>query len=212
MRHSAVLLLLLALFLPVRPAVAQAANGSDAISLRPGDVIKVQIWREEDLSGEFLVDQDGLVTFPLIGEQRVEGVPLRELRLHLTEEFRKHLRNPAIEITPLRRVNVLGEVQKPGLYPIDPTVSLAGAVAIAGGATPEGDLNRILVLRGGEVLVRSVGPGVALSALDVRSGDQIFVERRGWLDRNSTVLLTTGLSMVGSIVTTLLILTISDNP
>lgn len=180
-------------------------TAAEKVTLQPGDLVRVQIWREGDLSGDFLVDQNGIVTLPLLGEQRVTGIPIGELRTVLLQQYRVELRNPSINITPLRRLNVLGEVTRPGLYPVDPTISLVEVVAQAGGATESGDLRRIRIVRGGEVIREGIRPGETLSTLDIRSGDQILVERRTWLDRNSTSLATALLSIVGGLVTTLII-------
>lgn len=179
------------------PAEAQIVQQS---TLRPGDLIRIQVYREESLDGEFLVDEQGFVVLPLIGEFQVNGVPVRELRDRLLEAYREHLRNPSIVITPLRRVSVLGDVQRPGLYALDPTVTLVGAVAMAGGATPTGDLRRIRILRDGEVLRQRVEPGATLAVADVRSGDQIYVDRRSWFERNSTFIVSTTLSLTSIII------------
>jgi protein involved in polysaccharide export with SLBB domain len=173
------------------PAGAQESPTGDpaaiaTVSLRPGDVLRIEIWREPDLTGEYLVDEVGEVTLPLLGTRRVTGQSVRDLRDTLIEEYRVHLRNPSISIIPLRRINVLGEVARPGLYSVDPTVSLAGAVALAGGATQNGDLNRVRIIRGGETIRERVGAGETLSTLDVQSGDQVIVDRRSWFERNST--------------------------
>lgn len=174
--------------------------GEHAITLQPGDLVRVQIWREEDLSGEFPVDEDGVVTLPLLGERQVTGTPMRELRDTLIAAYRVHLRNPSISVTPLRRVNVLGEVRQPGLYSVDPTVSLAGAVALAGGATPNGDLNRITVVRAGETIHERVAAASTLNTVDIRSGDQILVQRRSWFERNSTFVVSALLSVTSLII------------
>jgi polysaccharide export outer membrane protein len=191
------------------PAGASAQDASPApgdeagvaqITLRPGDLIRVQVYREESLNGEFLVDELGYVVLPLVGEFQVSGVPVRELRNRMVEAFQEHLRNPSIIITPLRRVSVLGDVQRPGLYTVDPTVTLVGAVAMAGGATPAGDLRRIRIIRDGTVLMERVEPGNSLALADVRSGDQIFVDRRSWFERNSTFVVSTTLSLTSIII------------
>ncbi len=194
-----------ALFLFAAPAAAQpgatpAAASAAAYSLQPGDLLQVTIWREEDLSGEFLVDLGGRVTLPLLGVRQVVGVPLDSLQEVLLREYRVYLRNPSITVTPLRRVQVLGEVTKPGVYSVDPTVTVAGAVALAGGATSTGDLRKIRIVREGRVYSQRVGPGTALAAADIRSGDQIFVERRSWFDRNSTFLVSVLLSVTGIVI------------
>jgi polysaccharide export outer membrane protein len=190
----------LALALVPRLSHAQAADTA-AVTLNPGDLVRVQIWREEDLSGEFLVDESGMVTLPLIGEKRVAGIPIRRLRTELLEAYRVYLRNASINITPLRRINVLGEVARPGLYPVDPTVSLAGVVALAGGATGTGDIRKIRIVREGTVLMERAGAAETLNALELRSGDQIFVDRRGWFDRNSTFVVSAILSITSIVIT-----------
>jgi polysaccharide export outer membrane protein len=182
------------------PRLSHAQADTIAVTLNPGDLVRVQIWREEDLSGEFLVDESGMVTLPLIGEKRVAGIPIRRLRTELLEAYRVHLRNASINITPLRRINVLGEVARPGLYPVDPTVSLAGVVALAGGATSTGDIRKIRIVRDGTVLMERAGAAETLNTLELRSGDQIFVDRRGWFDRNSTFVVSALLSITGIVI------------
>ena len=152
------------------------------------------------MSGRFIVDESGVVTLPLLGRIDVTGTTVRELRDDLLARYQVELRNPSINITPLRRVYVLGEVNEPGLMAVDPTVSLAGAVAMAGGANQEGDLRRIQIMRDGEVLFTEVEPHVDLVSIDIRSGDQIFVERRPWLDRHSTFLVSATLGAAGILI------------
>lgn len=193
-------------FVPVGSAAQDAPPTSEAeavvaqTTLRPGDLIRVQVYREESLNGEFLVDELGYVVLPLVGEFQVSGVPVRELRNRMIEAYQEHLRNPSIIITPLRRVSVLGDVQRPGLYTVDPTVTLVGAVALAGGATATGDLRRIRILRDGEVLRQRVEAGSTLAVADVRSGDQIYVDRRSWFERNSTFIVSTTLSLTSIVI------------
>ncbi|MGI9179364.1 MAG: polysaccharide biosynthesis/export family protein [Longimicrobiaceae bacterium] len=202
--------------LALLPLVAVAQTSSSAqrtvspstetITLQPGDVIRVQIWREEDLSGEFPIDEFGTVVLPLLGEKPVTGIAMRELRNLLLQEYGVQLRNPSISITPLRRINILGEVNTPGLYVVDPTISLAGAIALAGGTTPAGDLNRIRILRSGEVIRERVGAANTLQSADIRSGDQILVEQRGWFERNSTFLVSVALGVPSVILAVITVL------
>ncbi|MSR22643.1 MAG: hypothetical protein EXR92_03730 [Gemmatimonadetes bacterium] len=178
------------------PAAASA-------TLRPGDVIGVEIWQEEDLSGEFIVDEAGIVTLPLLGRVPVTGIPIRDLPMTLIEAYHVELRNPSIVITPLRRIYVLGYVNEPGLLAVDPTVTLAGAVALAGGPSAEGDPLKLRVMRDGRTLFTKVGPDQDLLSIDIRSGDQIFVDRRGWFDRNSSFMVSATVGLAGIIVTLL---------
>lgn len=180
----------------VPPSAAQQSFQPDtaAITLRPGDLLRIQIWREPDLQGDFQVDVDGVVILPLIGEKRVTGIPVRRLREVLIEDYQVHLRNPSINITPLRRIHVLGSVRQAGMYPVDPTVTLADAVALAGGTVDGGDLRRIRIIRRGVVIRERVAAGETLRQVDLNSGDQIYVERRPWLQRNGTTLIGMGIS------------------
>jgi polysaccharide export outer membrane protein len=193
-------LLLAAALVALSAGQAQAQQPT----LRPGDAIRVQIWREGELSGDFPVDVEGTVTFPLLGRMQMSSIPLESLRDTLLTLYAVHLRNPSITVTPIRRVTVLGEVQRPGLYGADPTLALVEVVALAGGATPDGSLNRIRIVRGGQVLRERVGAGETLAEADILSGDQIVVEQKSWFTRNMTFVVSTVIS-VSSIVTSIIL-------
>jgi protein involved in polysaccharide export with SLBB domain len=197
---------LLVVLTSLLPSLVGAQTGTVTAvgpTLASGDVIRVTVWREPDLSGEFLVNENGVVTFPLLGEINVLEIPISQLRDRLIQRYSVELRNPSITVTPLRRIYVLGEVTKPGLYTVDPTISLAGAIALAGGATPTGDLERLRVVRAGSVVIDRAAAASSLSAASVRSEDQIFVDRRGWFDRNSTFAASAMLSIATLVVTLL---------
>lgn len=177
-----------------------SSTAAHALTLRPGDLIRLEIWREEDLSGEFLVNEMGFVTLPLIGAKDTNDLPIGELRNQLIAEYRIQLQNPSITVTPLRQVHVLGEVNQPGMYAIDPTVTLAGAIALAGGASSLGDLRKIRIVREGNVISSSVHAQATLDQIDMRSGDQIFVERRSWFERNTAFIITALISVTSLVV------------
>ncbi|MGH7619395.1 MAG: polysaccharide biosynthesis/export family protein, partial [Gemmatimonadaceae bacterium] len=86
------------------------------------------MWREKDLNCECRVDEQGRLTLPLLGTRTVTGVQWEDLRDTLLTGYARELRNPSVVVTPMRRVQVLGEVTKPGVYLADPTVTLAGLV------------------------------------------------------------------------------------
>ncbi|MFC1531494.1 polysaccharide biosynthesis/export family protein, partial [Gemmatimonadota bacterium] len=134
-------------------------------------------------------DDRGVVTLPLLGEREVSGLDPSELREALLSDYKEYLQNPSIEVTILRRINILGEVRSPGLYPVDATISLADALALAGGVTPMADPNKIQLVRDNEVIAEGVDQAAVIGASDIRSGDQIVVGQKGWLARNSAVVL-----------------------
>src|SRR6266513_2037417 len=92
------------------PLSGQHSSAPDPVAVtagvRPGDVIRVWIWREQDYSGEFPVDARGTAVLPLLGEVRVPGKTAEQLADTLHEAYRKYLKNPSIQVTVLRRVSV----------------------------------------------------------------------------------------------------------
>jgi polysaccharide export outer membrane protein len=196
------LLLLVALLALAAPAArAQDAPPADTAAaelLRPGDVVRLLIWREPDLSGDFAVDAEGVVIFPMIGPVDVTRESPTSLRNHLLEAFRRNLRNPSIQVTFMRRVTVLGAVRNPGVYPVDPVMSVAEVLALAGGATGQGAPDKVQLLRGGERLETRISQRTRLADSPIRSGDQLYVPERGWLERN-TGLVATALSVATSL-------------
>lgn len=195
-------LLLLCLLLPVglRAQTSLPPLGSP-FTLRAGDQLELVVLRDTTLSGIFPVDEQGRVVLPLLGVRLVTGSPWQALRDTLARELARELSDPGVRLTPLRRVFVLGFVQEPGAYYADPTVPLAGAIALAGGASSEGSLARIRVVRDGQRLLNRVSVEDPRILSDVRSGDQIFVDRRGWFDRNSPFFVSALVSLAGIAVT-----------
>lgn len=174
---------------------ADAPETTTAVHLRPGDVVRLRIWREPDLSGEFAVDERGRVVLPKIGQQYVIDETPDELRELLLEQYRRYLVNPSIEVVFLRRINVLGSVRAPGLHPVDPTMAVADALAMAGGITPDGRQDRIQLIRDGDVLTTDITHRTRIADLPIRSGDQLYVPERSWMSRNSAVVVSSAVTL-----------------
>ena len=169
--------------LAVSPAVLHA-QAKAADYLRPGDVLRLRIWREPDLSGDFQVDAQGVAVLPRLGPTTVTGVAPDSLQPRLVRAYTEYLNNPSIEIVALRRVSVLGAVMKPGVYPVDPTMTVADVVAAAGGAAPDGKRDRVELRRGGDRLIADLDRSSVLAESPLRSGDQLYVPQRSWFSRN----------------------------
>lgn len=188
---------------PEEAVQPQPSQGVDT-GLRPGDAVRLTVWREEDLSGEFSIDDRGVVTLPLLGERRVAGLQATELRDTLLRDFRGYLQTPSIEVAVLRRITVLGAVNQPGLYTVDTTVTLREAIGLAGGVAPAGDDSDIRLTRDGRVVRRGIDGGSRIADVDIRSGDEIVVGERSWLERNSAPLLGSLIAAAAVITTTLI--------
>jgi polysaccharide export outer membrane protein len=156
-------------------------------ALQPGDIVRLRIWREPEMSGEFPVDEAGMVVFPRVGEYQVLNDTPETLAARLIADYRRYLVNPSIEITVLRRVRIIGAVNNPGLFPVDPTVTVADALALAGGATLNGDPDKIRIIRDGNEIAVDIRANTRIADSPIRSGDQIYVPERSWMSRNSGV-------------------------
>ena len=198
-----VLLLLLVSLAPI-PAVGQV-DPPGSLRLRPGDGVRLEVRDEPQLAGEYLVDERGQVLLPLVGLVEVAGRDFEAVRRAVVADFRGELAHEDVRLTPLIRIAVLGEVRQPGLYPVDPTYSLADVLAGAGGLGPEADRDRVELVRDGRV-VRSVSEADAVALGEaLRSGDQVVVARRSWFSQNSQAVLGAGISILVALTTALLV-------
>ena len=174
MRISHLLFPLLLLVAGAGRATAQTADGA---TLQPGDSVRVAVWNRPELSGSFFVAADGTIRHPLYSAVVVTGVPLGTAQTRVAEVVRRYQANPQMVMEALLRVSVGGEVRRPGLYVLPAETTLAQAVALAGGLTETGRTTRARLLRGGaETRIDLSSAETALAP--IRSGDQIYVERR----------------------------------
>jgi protein involved in polysaccharide export with SLBB domain len=150
----------------LRVPVARAQSAATAYKLGSGDKVRVTVFNEKDLSGDFDVNDQGLLALPLIGQVRVTGLTLSEAQDLITQKYGKdYLVNPRVNVEVLnyRPFFILGEVKSPGSYPFVNGISIVNAVALAGGYTPRANHDRIVVKRAsdpaaGEQPVREDSP------------------------------------------------------
>jgi protein involved in polysaccharide export with SLBB domain len=164
------------------PQALSPADSAGVLALRPGDQVKVQVFGHEEMSGEFPIDENLNVTLPVVGEFSVRGMSIADLRARIRHEIGQLYTQSLVTVTPKYRVAVLGEIVHPGLYSVDPTMTVYDVLAQAGGPTHDAQESRIRLLRGGqEFQVTLASQAVAratLRELGVRSGDQIMVPRK----------------------------------
>jgi polysaccharide export outer membrane protein len=166
---------------------ADSARAHASSPLRPGDAVRLRVWREPDLSGEFVVDEGGVVNLPKVGPVRAVDEPIDVVKARIRSAYEKFLRDPSVEVTPLRRIRVAGAVRTPGLYTTDPTMTVADVLALAGGASPQGKANEVRLVRDGTTVKATLSQDTQLMQSPLRSGDQLYVPERGWISRNPGV-------------------------
>src|SRR5579871_3940107 len=121
--------------------------------LRPGDHVVLKVSREPDLSGDFTIDDRGVAVLPRLGEVHVTDMTPDSVRRFVINSYSKYLVDPSIDVVMTRRIAVLGAVKNPGMFQADPTVTVADVIALAGGVTPDGRVDRIELLRDGKEIV-----------------------------------------------------------
>ena len=169
-----------AIYLFAVPAPAQAPPvGDRGAILQPGDAVRITVWRRPEMSGEFVVSVDGTIKHPLYQHVKVAGVQLATAQARLFELLSRYQSNPEVVVEPLFRVAVGGEVREPNLYSFPLETTISQAVALAGGPTENGRLDRVRLLRGSRELVGDLTRvDTEWARIRVQSGDQIIVPRR----------------------------------
>ncbi len=146
------LLLAALLFLGLYSNVSRAQDGSDYV-LGVGDKLRITVYGETELSGEFQVSSTGMVSMPLIGETKAQGTTVSKLKSAITSKLQDgYLKDPKVsmEVLSYRPFFIVGEVMKPGSYDYQNGMTVINAVALAGGYTYRADKDDIKVKRGGQ--------------------------------------------------------------
>lgn len=175
--------LFLALAMPLTSAGSAALQAGDerppVYTLDSGDKIRVVVYGEQSLNGEYAVGPAGDVAFPLIGNLPAKGKSIAELQQAVTAKLASgYILDPrvSIEVLSFRPFYILGEVNRPGQYPYATDLSVDQAVATAGGYTYRASKSKIFIRRVGEREIEyKLGKG---KIVWVRPGDSIRVGER----------------------------------
>lgn len=175
-----------AALLLVLPALAPAAE----VPLGAGDVVRVSVYGNPDLSLETRVSEAGGITFPLVGQVAVGGLTVAAAEkkigglLESGGFLKKAQVNIIVSMLASQQVSVLGQVNRPGRYPVDGKRSVLDMLALAGGISADGgDTVSLVRTRNGKTtrdtidVVQMVRSGTLDANLDVAGGDMVFVER-----------------------------------
>ncbi|OQX68826.1 MAG: hypothetical protein B6A08_08320 [Sorangiineae bacterium NIC37A_2] len=192
-----------ALFLLILSLVLCAACGSNAprsqvelapplenTTLGPGDLFRLEIVGEPDLPKEYQVLADGTVNLPFIEPLKVSGLEPYEIARKVREELirREILTNPSVVVSVIeyrsKSVTLLGQVQKPGSFPMSPGMTLIQAISMSGGFTSIAQASRVSLSRTTQGKVITVTIDVAAISegrakdIALQPGDRIYVPER----------------------------------
>jgi polysaccharide export outer membrane protein len=117
----------------------------------PTDVLRVIVWREPDLTLDVTVRLDGMITVPLLGDVQATGRSPSQLATSLAEEFQRFIENPRVTVSVSQansaRVYVVGQMVKPGEFPLSGGMTVLKALALAGGFKEFAKPESIVIVR-----------------------------------------------------------------
>lgn len=147
--------------------------------LGSGDELRITVFGEADLTGQFLVGSQGTIAYPLVGDVRAAGLTVGEFTLSLQQALQSFIRTPnvSVQVTNYRPFYILGEVQRPGTYPYSTDLTVLNAVATAGGFTYRANRRRVYIRRANETEEHSYPLTIATPVLPgdtVRIGERLF--------------------------------------
>jgi polysaccharide biosynthesis/export protein VpsN len=160
-------------------------------SLGPGDVFEVMVYDEPAMSKPYKVAPNGTIDFPLIGTLEVEGKEPQEIAdmIRTALKEKQILKSPSVSVlvkeVNSKKVAVLGQVQKPGQFPMTEGMTVVQAISLAGGFTGIADRDRVTLNRkvSAKKVVRVVFSVAAITEgkmndILLQAGDTIYVEER----------------------------------
>ena len=168
-----------------------AAFGQSRETLGEGDSVRITVFQNPDLTTETRISERGTITFPLVGEISLAGLTPVGAEARIAEHLikGKFVLKPQVSLNVVRvrsrQVSVLGQVARPGRYPLDDTSSsLTDILALAGGISPTGDDSvTVMIKRNGKTSKQEINvptmyrTGDLSRNLELQNGDTIFVQR-----------------------------------
>ena len=133
------------------PPMAEAPQEPAEYVIGAGDVLRVVVWKNPEISGEVPVRNDGMISVPLLDDVKAEGLTPEQLKSVITEDLNEFITAPDVTVTVMnpvsKRVFVLGEVARSGMVPLLKDLRITDAVTASGGFGPFANRSRIKVIR-----------------------------------------------------------------
>ena len=132
-------------------AAQKAATADPNYVIGAQDVLDINVWKEPDVSRTVPVRPDGKISLPLLNDVQAAGLTPAQLAAQITESLKKYVTNPQVTVIVTtinsQRVYILGEVTRPGAFPLIPGMSVLQALSSAGGFTQFAKVKSIFVRR-----------------------------------------------------------------
>lgn len=136
---------------PVADTAPAAVEESAPYYVAPGDVLRIAVWKEPELSTEVFVRLDGMITVSVVGDVRAAGKTTEQIATEVRTKLRSVLEVPQVTVTVAQAVSarfyVVGEVAVSGAFPLTGRITILQALALAGGFREFAKRDRIVVIR-----------------------------------------------------------------
>lgn len=146
------------------------------------DVLDVNVWKEQELTRTLQVRPDGKISMPLLGDVQAAGMTPGQLAQNVSERLKKFLTAPQVTVILTQinsqRVYVIGEVTRPGAYPVLPGMTVLQAISSAGGLTQFANSKKIFVMRN-ENHIQTKYPFSYKEVLDGRKAEENLAVKAG---------------------------------
>jgi polysaccharide export outer membrane protein len=133
------------------PAASQVAANDAEYKIGPQDALRIDVWKEAEISRVAPVRPDGRISLPLLGDVQAAGLTAMQLAAVIADGLKKYITNPQVTVSVTeinsRRVFVTGEVTRQGAFPLLPNMTVLQALSSSGGFTQFAKLKNIYVLR-----------------------------------------------------------------
>jgi polysaccharide biosynthesis/export protein len=137
--------------LAVAAGAALASPPDEPYTVKPGDTLLVSVWKEPELQRPVLIEPDGTFAFPLCGQIDAHDKTVGQLQQLITQHLARYITDPVVTVSLQKiagnRVYVIGQVNKPGAFIVNPRVDVMQAISMAGGTTPFASLGNIKIIR-----------------------------------------------------------------
>ena len=170
-------------------------------TLKPGDGIKISFFNIEDsIKGNYYIMDNGNLHLPYLGMINSQKRDFSDIRTEIIEKYSKLYQNPEINVQPLYRIDILGEVGNPGVYYLTGFETLSDLIALAGGETNDSNIEDIVLLRNDSKLDIDLKAFISgknnIGNIGIESGDKVYVPRTWWVGARDASILVSGVAVL----------------
>lgn len=176
-----------------------------AQNLKPGDGVRINFYNiNESISGDYFIQDNGNIQLPYLGILNAINCDFSLLRNEIYEKYSEIYRNPELSIQPLYRVDVLGEVGKPGVYYLTGFETISDLLSIAGGETSDSNIDELSIIRNDSQMEIDMEKFLLgknnLADIGIESGDKVYVPRKWLVGVRDASVLVSGVAVLVAIV------------